>query len=105
GEINDDVVQFLNTGTRDRSLFLFVNYMDAHAPYLPPAPFKSLFQGPRDAIDYPSQKAAEREFLQNGRSISESYRQRLIAQYDGGLASQDASFGELMDELKGRGIY
>jgi arylsulfatase A-like enzyme len=105
-EVNQYTISILEEpAIRSRSLFLFVNYMDAHAPYVSTPPYNTMFLGADKTLDYPRQKVLERDFLQNGHRLSESQRARLEAQYDGGLASQDASFGQLIDLLKSRGIY
>jgi arylsulfatase A-like enzyme/Tfp pilus assembly protein PilF len=41
----DRALAWLATAPRDRPLFLWVHYFDAHAPYDPPEPFRSRFAG------------------------------------------------------------
>ena len=46
-EINREAFRFLRASrvSPQKPFFLFVNYMDAHAPYVPPAPFDAMFPG------------------------------------------------------------
>ena len=48
GETTDAVLQWLDRGTRDRRLFLWVHYYDPHAPYDPPADIKGFEDSPYD---------------------------------------------------------
>jgi arylsulfatase A-like enzyme len=105
-EVNEYAFSILDDpAVRDRSLFLFVNYMDSHAPYVPPAPYNTLFLGANKALDFPWHKVLERDVIEQGRRLSESAHAQLVAQYDGGLASQDAAFAQLIERLRQRGIY
>lgn len=81
-----------------RPFFAVLNYFDAHAPYLPPAPYRARFAkrpdpggilnpwGDRDVLDRPEDARGE------------------IAAYDGGIAYIDAQIGLLMDALRQRGL-
>ncbi len=103
-DINDSALAFLDK-ENPRKFFLFLNYMDAHGPYLPPARFATLFPG-RDsrmiARHYPNM---ERQVLSEKRPISDRERRHLISQYDGGIAYMDSSIGTFLDQLKRRGLY
>jgi arylsulfatase A-like enzyme len=103
-DINDSALAFLEK-ENPHKFFLFLNYMDAHGPYLPPARFATLFPG-RDtrmiARHYPNM---ERQVLAEKRPISDRERRHLISQYDGGIAYMDASIGIFLDQLKRRGLY
>jgi arylsulfatase A-like enzyme len=85
--------------------FLFLNYMDAHTPFLPPPPFDSRFAGsdPRFRWDLiyriiaglPDQTAMRRQEVSR----------YLIDQYDGAIAYLDSQLESLFDELKRRGLF
>jgi arylsulfatase A-like enzyme len=82
----------------DRPFFAFLNFFDAHQPYLPPEPLRSRFstipQGdfhPRDVnADYRDMTAEEIRWSEQ--------------QYDGTLAYLDQVLGEMFSELAGRGV-
>lgn len=88
---------------RERPFFGFVNYFDAHEPYLPPEPFASRFvssatvrqnlnmlhmQHRAERLDKPSMTPAE--------------VQREVDAYDGGIAYADQQVGRLLSELENR---
>jgi arylsulfatase A-like enzyme len=87
---------------RDRHpFFAFLNYLDAHGPYLPPAPFDRQFAGvPRDGDLSPM-----RRFLVHPTRDLPPAKvvQAEIDQYDGALAYLDQQLGGLFAELERRG--
>jgi arylsulfatase A-like enzyme len=105
-EINGDALRLVDRA-RDtgKPFFLFLNYMDAHTPYLPPAPFDTRFPGKNPHFTYPEYLALQEEVLQGKRTVSPEVRRHLISQYDGGIAYIDAAIGNLVSELKRRGAF
>lgn len=87
--------------------FLFVNYMDAHWPYLPPAPFDTRYPGKDCSVtDWDAQYQQTGDNLRfNGKQPSEHELQAYISQYDGGLAYLDSQLGELIRRLQRLGVY
>jgi arylsulfatase A-like enzyme len=85
--------------------FLTLNYMDAHDPRIPPAPYRDLFPGRLRTA------ANENVFLLRGEIAATPPRpapQRLahlISQYDAGIAFMDAEVKRLLDGLKTAGLY
>ncbi|MCC6409216.1 MAG: sulfatase [Planctomycetes bacterium] len=84
---------------------LFANFMDAHAPYDPPEPFRSLFPGRIDGFGY-------REFqelsdaVNSGRAeVPAEIREHMISQYDGGIAYVDSQLGRVFARLKELGEW
>ena len=73
----------------DRPFFVFINYMDAHIPYVPPQPFFGMFRSGKGGVP----PAAER--------ASDVFRSR--DSYDGSIAYLDDQVGRLLDELRRRG--
>lgn len=105
-EINDSALAFFDREkTRGRKFFGFLNYMDAHWPYLPPGRFAAMFPGADPNLRTGHYDAMEREILTLRRPISERERRHLISQYDGGIAYMDAALGALVEQLKQRGIF
>lgn len=104
-DINQRALNSLDRASSTAPFFLFLNYMDAHSPYLPPRPFNNLFPG-RDTqfemFDLLDLGAA----VQTGkRPIRESERSHLVSQYDGGIAYIDSQIGDLLTQLRQRGLY
>ena len=86
-----------------RPFFAFLNYMDAHSPYLlPPGTSNPLGSAPRTN--------AELRFLAEGWPEANKRRIPLAAQivaidaYDNCLAYLDERLGELIDDLERRGV-
>lgn len=105
GEINRQVRKLL-PGKLDGPLFLYVHYMEPHASYQPPEPFRARF------IRDPGFDAGEGFGLTDhivelaaGRPLaSPEEKRRLIDLYDAEIAAADAGVGGLLQWLKKRGI-
>jgi arylsulfatase A-like enzyme len=88
------------------NFFLFVNYMDAHAPYASPRPYSGRFSGRDDAPDMSDLL----DRLQRDPNVphpiaTPAERQYLMSQYDGGIAYVDASLARLLGVLRSAGVY
>jgi arylsulfatase A-like enzyme len=88
---------FLNWVSRkeQRPFFVFLNYFDAHAPYLPPPPFDLRF-GQRRASAW--NRLARAEF------IPAHELRAMVDGYDGALAYLDTQLDLLFGELRRQGI-
>jgi arylsulfatase A-like enzyme len=81
----------------ERPVFAFLNYYDAHAPYLPPEPYRSEFGTPG--------------LRQNPLLLYEAHIegyppeavQHELEAYEGAIAYLDSQVGRLIDELERRG--
>ena len=93
-DINRHFLSWLSSRNK-RPFFAFLNYIDAHAPYMPPPPFNTLF-GP--ATDRPN---ALHEF--NWEWTPEQIRAEQDA-YDGTIAYLDREIGQLLTTLQQRGV-
>jgi arylsulfatase A-like enzyme len=89
--------------SRNGPFFLFVNYMDAHFPYIPDAPFDSQFPG--KGVLSPSLDDWRRQATLLEHPLTPQERSHLISQYDGGIAEEDASIGRLLSRLRKLGLY
>jgi arylsulfatase A-like enzyme len=81
-----------------RPFFAFLNYYDAHGPYLPPAPWDRRYGAPR-----PDNRSTLHRFL--GRPfgpLPQAVVEREMEQYDGALAYLDDQIGKLIEELDRR---
>jgi arylsulfatase A-like enzyme len=92
--VNAEFVQWLDR-LDGRPFFAFLNYFDAHAPYLPPAPWDTMF-GPLLPGRDPS--------MTEGRSFTPRELQAEIDAYDGGIRSLDDHLALLVEDLERRGI-
>jgi len=105
-EINSAVFQLLDKVKGVTSpFFLFINYMDAHRPLIPPAPFDTLYPGKSEAVDTSQNNTVSREIMGFKRDITLEERNHLISQYDGGINYIDFHIGELISRLKELGLY
>jgi len=87
-----------------RPAFTFVNYMDAHFPYVPPAPYNVQYPGRRSAMTQDDLED-EQKILVSGDGLAPGYRPHCLSQYDGGIAYVDHQIGEVVSWLKRRGAY
>jgi arylsulfatase A-like enzyme len=86
--------------------FLFVNYMDAHAPYLPPKPFDRMYRSGDQREFSPNLPVEKFADLTSGSlNVSAAERDFMISQYDGAITFLDLQIGRLLDELGKRGLY
>jgi arylsulfatase A-like enzyme len=90
--------QFLHwlSGNPGRPYFAFLNYFDAHFPYLAPEPFDGRFGSPnasRKPIRLTSQRRVARWEVQGA-----------IDAYDASISYIDYELGLLFDELRRRGV-
>ncbi|MGE0352459.1 MAG: sulfatase [Gemmatimonadales bacterium] len=97
-EITDDFLEWLRDRPDDgRPYFAFLNYFDAHRPYIAPEPFRSRFV--RDAQEH----FRPRPEMVRLRDISRAEVAWMADHYDGLIASLDAELGRLLDSLAADG--
>jgi arylsulfatase A-like enzyme len=96
------------TPSGTQPFFAYMHFMDAHAPYSPPAPYDTRFMTPAIAAlppvtDHPTYTG----FLpfETGRAVSADSLSSMVALYDGGIRYLDDQLARLFDELKQRGLY
>ncbi|MGH9854755.1 MAG: sulfatase [Blastocatellia bacterium] len=90
---------------RGRPFFVFLNYYDAHEPYLPPAPFDRKFgpgrrQGKHSPLHHLNWNPAF-----GRRALTSPELQEEVDAYDGAISYLDQQLGRLFVELKERGVY
>jgi arylsulfatase A-like enzyme len=83
--------------------FLYIHTIDPHAPYEPPFELLQRF-APGVLPDAGSVEEIRRAYLARGEERSRRMAQ-LSALYDAEVAANDRSFGELLAELRRRGLY
>jgi arylsulfatase A-like enzyme len=101
-QINDAFLAWLDQRQRDRPFFAYLNYFDAHEPYIPPDGYAGRFgirpQPPRDyqfLRDYgtPGLKTIQNRDVGMARDC-----------YDDCIAFLDDQLGQLLDKLQGQGL-
>jgi arylsulfatase A-like enzyme len=104
-EINRDFFATVKKTDLTRGpFFAFVNYMDAHFPYIPPAPFDRRFPGKEVRLVQDDLEAIQEQVF-HGKSLPGVYANHSISQYDGGIAYIDAQIGQLVHWLKDQNLY
>ena len=93
-EITDEAIALVNaTGTSN--FLLFVNYMDAHAPYVPPPEFRNRFPGYDPAI---IGEMADGTYLRDT-TFPGRLRAHEVSQYDAELAYLDTQLARFLRRL------
>lgn len=93
--INESFLHWLNqTQSEGRPFFAFLNYFDAHEPYLPPSPYNQLFAKHEKALP----------FADLWKKYTPNETQPLKDLYDGSIAYLDSQIGDLLDTLRDKGL-
>lgn len=103
--ITGEVVQLMpQLQTNRRPWFLFANYMDAHTPYNPPAPYENRYSTAArlGLLQYFSYGE---EVMKHRLKVSPDVMDPIIARYDAGIAFVDAQIGILLDKVRQQGVY
>jgi arylsulfatase A-like enzyme len=99
GEINKRALRWIDSGRGDPApFFLFLNYYDTHDPYLPPDPYLHAYT----RVRHPGGRYTQHwEWFQG---LTPPERQAALDAYDGAITYVDARIGELMANLRSRGL-
>jgi arylsulfatase A-like enzyme len=91
---------------KDRPFFAFLNYYDAHEPYLPPAPYATSFATARPAFSQHNRYHVRETELapRYRRAMDSTERTRQRDAYDGALRYLDDRIAELLRDLEGGGL-
>ena len=105
-KVNSTFLRWLSTSSqvarqKRQPFFAFLNYFDAHEPYLPPPPFDRLF-GPPKARD--GFLHSPYDVVRDKDVLSPQDVQAELDAYEGAIAHIDHSIGLLLDELAERGV-
>jgi len=101
--ITDGGIAFLRGAPADRPFFLWLHYVNPHAPYTPPPPFDKAFldaaasAGPRLRTVPDFHGGIPKRWAVRGQDRLGYY----VAQYDGEIAAVDQEVGRLVDALLG----
>ena len=103
-DVTKEAFHWLDRSSDERPFFLYLHTQDPHAPYSPAARFRERFA---PSVRDPERGAVKTVSSLRGYALApaDDLRNDLINLYDGEIANNDASFGDLIRELKSRGIY
>src|SRR5262245_46467078 len=101
-EINRAFLSWLEL-QNERPFFAFLNYLDAHEPCLPPAPFDEKFGAKVEHGRFRSVHILRTSWRRNREKSTAQQNQSDIDCYDGAIAYLDDQIGRLLDELERRG--
>lgn len=106
GEINREAFQLLDEQKSDhRPFFMFLNYMDAHQPHYPLAPYDTKYAPKQSEFDATTLRHLGYDVLRGIRPYPDAARIYDESQYDGGIAYLDSELGRLFAKLKELNIY
>ncbi|OQY69171.1 MAG: hypothetical protein B6D46_01375 [Polyangiaceae bacterium UTPRO1] len=87
-------------GTQSDRFFLFVNILDPHEPYEPPAPLDTMFP-----TKYPEFGSMMTTLVQGGAKVTPKMQTHFISQYDGEIVLADQAVTAILEALKQAGRY
>ncbi len=102
-QANKEILKLLNDRPQDKPLFLLTQYMDLHAPHLPPDEFLRKFGG---TISKQEQYIYwQRRSMRPLPEFSQKEVEDLTLLYDACLAHIDSRIRDVVNELKREGMY
>ena len=104
-EINKEASTLFDNVKNNNTFFLFINYMDAHDPYIPPPSFDTLYPGKDETFTFAHYNTLHEKVLKLERKITEKEYHHMVSQYDGGIAYIDFQIGKLIARLKELDLY
>ncbi len=100
-DINHRALSWLDEAPAGRPVFAFLNYMEAHQPWLAPPPHdRWVWELPQAR-----QLATKDLYTHEVKEFSPQEIEFIRANYDGQVAAMDEALGQLIAELKARGRY
>ncbi|WP_222918907.1 sulfatase [Natrinema sp. SYSU A 869] len=93
----DRTRSFVDDSESDRGWFAFVNLMDAHLPYYPPAEYREAFA---PGVDPDAVCQNSKEYNAGVRDIDDEEWDDIRGLYDAEIAHMDAELGRLFDWLR-----
>jgi arylsulfatase A-like enzyme len=106
-EVNTELIEWVDHD-RDKPFFAFINYFDAHAPYLIKPPVREMFYGSetKDTSPVIDQRIDRDQdpYLFTLSRLSPREFQHKVDAYDGAIYYVDQQFADLFSELEKRGL-
>jgi arylsulfatase A-like enzyme len=106
-----DALAWIDDRSSGAPFFLFVNYMEAHAPYRPKGEWREKFlpagvdpAAVAEVVEWKTPREFGYMLGVPGYEITEAQFDLIDALYDGDVAYQDSRLGELLDGLQERGL-
>jgi arylsulfatase A-like enzyme len=96
-DVNRLCLSWLAKRPKGRPYFAFVNYMDAHAPYVPSPEFRDQFGAPAEVADNVNAAMLRRP-------VGAKWLEGTTRAYEACLAGMDREIGKLLDELSRQGL-
>lgn len=103
--ISDGGIEFIRNAPADRPFFLWLHYVNPHAPYTPPPPFDTQFLdaaargGPTLRVTKGYRAGVHEHLAVQGQDRLGYY----VAQYDGEVAAADREVGRVLEALRENG--
>lgn len=95
-DVNEEFLSWVDRRRAGRPFFAFLNYFDAHMPYLPPAPYRSLYldgEPPTRDVNMGPRVKPRPEVVKGLRDA-----------YDGAITYLDTQLDSLFTQLSARGL-
>jgi arylsulfatase A-like enzyme len=104
--ITDSALRFLAGARADQPFFLWLHYVNPHAPYTPPAPFDKAFldEASRGGPELPVVPGFHGGIPQQWAVAGQQRLGYYVAQYDGEIAAVDQEVGRVLDALTAAGL-
>ena len=114
-DLNNSAFTWLEKN-HDQPFFLFINYMDAHTPYIPPPPYDGYFSKipkniilrnnpPPDASFVTAQTNLINSVISGDHQLTPEEKELTVSLYDGGILYLDHYLGLLFEKLKDLKAY
>jgi arylsulfatase A-like enzyme len=100
-DINAAALSWVDRASGGRPVFLFLNYMEPHQPWMAEAPYDRWVWEQPKASNFVQRDLYTHEIKQ----FTPDEIAFIVASYDGQVAAMDAALGELVAALKQRGRY
>ncbi|MCW5978823.1 MAG: sulfatase [Bryobacteraceae bacterium] len=106
GQINADVFPILDRlAGSDAPFFLFVNYMDAHVPLLPPPYYRDLYPRRMRNFAWPQFEELSVRLQTTRTPFTDEEAEAVVALYDGAIAYLDSQIAQLVERLRRLGRF
>jgi arylsulfatase A-like enzyme len=102
--LNRDLLDWLDGRGNSRPFFAFINYYDAHEPYLPPEEFDRRFASATPRKPYLTDQSIRGARRLVKLSMTDAEVQREHEAYAASIAYLDYQIGRLLDSLEARGL-
>jgi arylsulfatase A-like enzyme len=100
GDVTEDFLRWFDRRSGEHPFFAFLNYNDAHEPYLPPSPFEDEFGEPFERRNDRSLYEMRRVVRTDRTELSPEGIQAEVDAYDGAINYIDAQIGVLLERMR-----